>query len=468
LIGPSGAGKGTHAGELCTRYRLQCVSTGDLLRQNLEGRTALGILARKHMQRAELVPDEVVDAMVEECVGKLNPDRGTLFDGFPRTAYQARFLDDLLAQHNRAVDAVLYLRVSDSEIVRRLSGRLTCRRCQTPWHATMKSPRRARVCDRCGGPLYERPDDSAALVGPRLRMFHRVTGQLLDHYTGMHRLVVVSGEGSVDEVGARIVETLEAVRTRSCRFATRRELEAISPFRVAGMLPERFVQPSLDLVLLGGPGSGKGTQAELLSAKLELPHVATGDLFRENLQKCTDLGKLAQTYMERGELVPDDVTEAMVEQRLGRPDTHAGFILDGFPRTLPQADALMEMMVGLRRRLTGVLYIGVSDDAIMKRLCGRLICRSCQTPYHEQFRPPVKRGICDRCGAVLYQRDDDNAATVRARLKTFHGQTEPLIGYYERTGLLHEIDGEGEVHQIGERSLAIARDLVRRMKIPPA
>ena len=227
----------------------------------------------------------------------------------------------------------------------------------------------------------------------------------------------------------------------------------------AGALSQQSARRSFDLVLLGGPGSGKGTQAEQLSKQLNLPHIATGDLFRDNLKQATGLGKLAQTYMTRGELVPDDVTEAMVEERLARPDARDGFILDGFPRTLAQAQALMKMMDRLQRRIIGVLYIKVSDEAIVSRLSGRLICRACQTPYHQQFKPPQQSGVCDRCGGELYQRDDDNPNTVRARLKTFHGQTEPLIEYYSKSGLLHEIAGEGNVDEVVARTLAAVRGL---------
>ena len=461
FIGPSGVGKGTHADKLSARYNLQHISTGDLLRQNLASYSALGILARKYMEQGELVPDEIVDAMIEESARKLGPDKGTLFDGFPRTAYQARFLDDLLKQLNRTLDAVIYLKVSDEEIVNRLSGRLTCRKCQTPYHTTIKPPKVAVVCDLCGGQLYQRSDDSADMVRTRLRVFHRTTGQLVDYYTDTKKLVIVPGEGTIDAVNARIVEALEAVKTQGYEFATRQQVEAITAVRAAGLLPEQLARPSLDLVLLGGPGSGKGTQAEQLSKQFKLPHIATGDLFRDNLKKATDLGKLAKTYMDRGELVPDDVTEAMVEERLSRPDTHDGFILDGFPRTLPQAQALMDMMASLQRRITGVLYINVSDEAIVNRLSGRLICRNCQAPYHQQFKPPQQPDVCDNCGGALYQRDDDNPNTVRARLRTFHGQTEPLIEYYDKAGLLHEISGEGEVSQVVERSISAVRDLAK-------
>ncbi|MSU73435.1 MAG: nucleoside monophosphate kinase [Opitutus sp.] len=184
-------------------------------------------------------------------------------------------------------------------------------------------------------------------------------------------------------------------------------------------------------------------------------------MFRGNLRQATELGRLAKTYMDRGELVPDDVTDAMVGERLARPDARAGFILDGFPRTTHQAEALTEMLTRLHRRLAGVLYINVSDTAIVDRLSGRLICRSCQAPYHTLFKPAKIPGVCDTCGGELYQRTDDNPGTVRARLVTFHRQTEPLIAHYRRAGLLHEIDGEGDVAGIAGRSLAEVRNFSR-------
>ena len=459
LIGPAGAGKGTHADTLSARYNLLHISTGDLLRQNLDSGSALGITACNYMERGELVPDEVVDAMIEASVRQRSAGNGVLFDGFPRTAYQARFLDDLLKQLDRTLDAVIYLQVGDTEVLARLPGRLTCRRCQTPYHATAKPPRTAGICELCGGHLYQRSDDSGDLVRARLRVFHRVTGPLVEHYVGLQKLVIVDGEGAIDAVNARIVAALDAVGAHGNPFATREQASAIAAVRDTGPLAGQRARPSLDLVLLGGPGSGKGTQAEQLSRELNLPHIATGDLFRGHLKDATELGKLAKTYMDRGELVPDDVTEAMVEARLALPDARDGYILDGFPRTLPQAHALAEMLDGLERTITGVLYINVGDEAIVSRLSGRLICRNCQTPYHLKFKPPRKAGACDKCGGELYQRDDDNPNTVRARLKTFHGQTEPLIEYYRKAGLLHEIAGEGEVAAVVARSLAVARSL---------
>lgn len=218
----------------------------------------------------------------------------------------------------------------------------------------------------------------------------------------------------------------------------------------------------VDIVLFGAPGSGKGTQAEQICNQFNLKHIATGDLFRENLKNQTELGKLAKTYMDKGELVPDDVTAAMLRERLAQPDTEGGIVLDGFPRTLPQAEALTEIIDSTERRIGGVLYIKVSDEELVNRLSGRWICRNCQTPFHTKFKPPAKEGVCDACGGELYQRDDDKPETVRARLKTFHKQTAPLIDYYTDAGLLTEVDGEGEVPEVTKRVVAAVQSLIKR------
>ena len=463
LLGPSGVGKGTHAESLSERYHLRHLATGDLFRQNVRERTALGLLATGYMARGELVPDEVVDAMTEEWADAVPALQGTLFDGFPRTADQLHFLDELLSRLNRRLDAAIYLRVADEEIVERLLGREICRDCQASYHPRARPPRLPGRCDRCGGELYRRPDDTAEAARARLRIFHRVTEPILAHYASLGKLLIVSGTGSIAAVADRLVEAIEALATRSARFATVEELAAV--FRTPPRAPPQPTMPTpparLDIVLLGGPGSGKGTQAERLSGQLRIPHIATGDLFRENLRQATALGKVAKTYMDRGELVPDEVTDTMIEQRLALADTQGGFILDGFPRTVPQAQALAEMMTHLQRRLACVLYIKVSDAAIVDRLAGRLTCRKCQAPYHARFKPPQRPGCCDHCGGELYQRSDDNPATIRARLTTFHRQTEPLIAYYSAAGLLHEIDGEGEVARISEQSMAAIGRLAR-------
>ena len=221
------------------------------------------------------------------------------------------------------------------------------------------------------------------------------------------------------------------------------------------------------LILLGPPGSGKGTQAERLKEQLGLPHVASGDLFRENIGNETELGLLAKGYMDRGELVPDDVTIAMVRERLRQADCDDGVILDGFPRNLAQAEAFDGILVSTGRTLTGVLYVNVPDEELVRRLSGRWICRQCQTPYHMVFSPPAEEGVCDECGGKLYQRDDDRPETVRARLRVYREQTAPLIDYYRRASpsagsgrsLLVEIDGAGGIETVSAALLDAVRSL---------
>ena len=198
---------------------------------------------------------------------------------------------------------------------------------------------------------------------------------------------------------------------------------------------------ALYLVLLGGPGAGKGTQAERLSVTLEIPQVSTGDLFRENLKQDTELGLLAKGYMERGELVPDEVTVGMVRVRLSQADAARGVILDGFPRTVAQAEALDELMTDMGTELAVVPYIKVNEDVLLARLAGRWTCKKCGAMYHQIFSPSQEAGVCDRCGGVLYQRPDDTPETQKHRIQVYFEQTAPLIDYYQQKGLLVEVDG---------------------------
>lgn len=463
LIGPSGAGKGTHVAWLIEQYGFLHISTGDLLRENLDKATALGILAKRYMTQGELVPDEVVSAMIDEKLRKAPESAGFLFDGFPRTTHQARFLDDLLKEIHRPLEAAIYLKVADEEIVKRLAGRQICRECLAPFHQTLR-PFESCPHKKCNGEhLYHRADDTAETIRTRLKVFHRVNGPLVELYQRSGRLIVLEAEGEANPVGEKILRTIESIREKKACFATARDLGLID--RRAAFMPHVQPKPmlkrSLDLVLLGAPGCGKGTQAEQLSHHFHLRHVATGDLFREHLKSQTELGKLAKGYMDQGDLVPDDITDAMVAERLSHPDTTDGFILDGYPRTLGQAEALSEIMASLNRKLVGVLSIKVSDAEIVNRLSGRVVCRQCQTPYHLHFKPPAKSGLCDLCNGPLYQRDDDNPDTVRARLKTFHAQTEPLIDFYARAHLMFEIDGQANVAEVTAQTIRVVEKLAK-------
>lgn len=208
------------------------------------------------------------------------------------------------------------------------------------------------------------------------------------------------------------------------------------------------------IVLLGPPGAGKGTQAEIISEQLGLAHISSGDIFRENLKAQTELGKLAQTYMNRGELVPDDVTISMIRDRLQKPDTQQGVLLDGFPRTPAQADALAAMLAAWGGKVERVPYISVAPEVLVERLGGRWTCRAQGHVYHEKYNPPKEAGRCDIDGSELYQRDDDKAETVARRIKVYFDQTAPLIEYYRQKGLLAEVDGTQPIDKVTEQMLA--------------
>jgi adenylate kinase len=203
------------------------------------------------------------------------------------------------------------------------------------------------------------------------------------------------------------------------------------------------------VVLLGPPGGGKGTQAQKLIEKYQLPQVSTGDLFRAAVKNQTELGKKAKAFMDGGKLVPDEVVIGMVKERLQKDDCKKGFILDGFPRTIGQAEALDKMLPELKMKLDAVVEIAVPDEEVVKRLSGRRTCTKCGAMYHVEFNPPKKAaGKCDKCGADLYQRDDDNEKTIKSRLDVYHNQTSPLINYYQKQGIFKKVEGTGDINNI--------------------
>jgi len=204
------------------------------------------------------------------------------------------------------------------------------------------------------------------------------------------------------------------------------------------------------IVLLGPPGAGKGTQAKIISENKGLPHISSGDIFRENLKNQTDLGALAKGYMDRGELVPDDVTIAMIRERLSRTDCVNGALLDGFPRTPAQAAALDAMLADFNGKVNWVPYINVPEDELIQRLTGRWTCRVNPAHiYNIHTNPPAKAGVCDLDGRELYQRDDDKEATVKNRIQVYFKQTMPLIEYYREAGVLVEVDGQQSIEKVG-------------------
>lgn len=211
----------------------------------------------------------------------------------------------------------------------------------------------------------------------------------------------------------------------------------------------------MKLIMLGAPGAGKGTQAKKIAAKYQIPHISTGDIFRANIKAGTELGMKAKSYMDQGQLVPDEVTIGMLLDRISQNDCENGYVLDGFPRTIPQAESLTKALEEMGQKIDYAVDVDVPDENIVSRMSGRRACITCGATYHVQFAPPKAEGICDKCGAELVLRDDDKPETVQKRLTVYHEQTQPLIDYYRRAGVLVSVDGTQSMDQVFESIVKI-------------
>ncbi|MDQ0496255.1 MULTISPECIES: adenylate kinase [Paenibacillus] len=213
----------------------------------------------------------------------------------------------------------------------------------------------------------------------------------------------------------------------------------------------------MNILIMGPPGAGKGTQADVIVKEFGIPHISTGDAFRLAMKQGTPIGIKAKEYIDKGELVPDDVTIGIVEERLQQPDCKKGFLLDGFPRTLAQAEALDQILGRLNTKLDNVVNLKVDRDNLLARITGRRVCKSCGTSYHVVFNPPKVEGICDKDGGELYQRPDDNEASVRTRLDEYSNKTAPLLTFYENQNLLRHIDGEQDIDVVSQNIVSLLR-----------
>ena len=211
------------------------------------------------------------------------------------------------------------------------------------------------------------------------------------------------------------------------------------------------------LVLVGPPGAGKGTQAQFLAAHFSIPHISTGDIFRANLKAGTDLGNQAKSFMDRGELVPDSVTNEMVKDRLGNSDVINGFLLDGFPRNTNQAEVLDAILIEKKMPLDAALELSIDNSEIVKRLSGRRTCRNCSATFHKDFEKPKVDGVCDKCNGELYQREDDKEEVITRRLEIYAQQTEPIISYYKNAGILKNMSAIGDVSEITQKVIALLK-----------
>ena len=213
----------------------------------------------------------------------------------------------------------------------------------------------------------------------------------------------------------------------------------------------------MKIVMLGAPGAGKGTQAKMIAEKYSIPHVSTGDIFRANIKNGTELGKEAKSYMDKGELVPDELTVRILLDRVAQEDCKNGYVLDGFPRTIPQAEVLDAELTKMGDKIDFAINVEVPDENIVRRMSGRRACLKCGATYHIVHIPPVKEGICDKCGSELVLRDDDKEETVKNRLSVYHEQTQPLIDYYKKAEVLHSVDGTKDPDQVFEAIVEILK-----------
>lgn len=211
----------------------------------------------------------------------------------------------------------------------------------------------------------------------------------------------------------------------------------------------------MKIIMLGAPGAGKGTQAKKIAAKYEIPHISTGDIFRANIKNGTELGKKAKTYMDQGLLVPDELVVDLVVDRVNQDDCKNGYVLDGFPRTIPQAEALTEALAKMGQKMDYAIDVNVPDENIVRRMGGRRACVGCGATYHVEYAPTKKEGICDVCGAELILRDDDKPETVQKRLNVYHEQTQPLIDYYTEAGILKTVDGTVDIDDVFQAIVGI-------------
>lgn len=209
------------------------------------------------------------------------------------------------------------------------------------------------------------------------------------------------------------------------------------------------------IILLGPPGAGKGTQGERLVKQYNLPHISTGDIFRAAIKEGTQMGLKAKEYMDKGELVPDEIVVGVVKERLMQPDLAGGYLLDGFPRTVAQAEALDAALVEMGTPATGVINVDVNQEELVDRLTGRRVCKSCGSTFHVKFNPPKVRSVCDRCGGDLYQRSDDTVETVKQRLEVYRTQTAPLIEFYTKQGILYTVDGSRDIDEVFKGIISI-------------
>ncbi len=371
LFGPPGAGKGTQSKLLLEKYNLTYISTGDILREEISNKTPLGIEAKGIIEKGGLVPDDLIVQIIEKRVTMNLNTAGILFDGFPRTVVQAYILEGLLSKMNTSLTCMLSLEVPKDELISRMLERA-----------------------KIGG----RADDTMDVIKVRLDEYENKTKPVIEFYKEKNKYFPIDGVGSVNTIFNNLIETIE------------------------GTMKQDF----FNVVLLGKPGSGKGTQGELLARKHNLVYISTGKLLRKEIAGNTDIGQIAKPYMERGEIVPDEIAIRLIEKKIHHHPTAAGFVFKGFPRTVVQAYILDGLLRRINSRVSCMLNLKLSTLDAIKRL--------------------NDRGKTDR--RRLYDVSTD---LILNRLDEYEKKTKPVIEYYKKQTIFFEVDGSGDENQVNER-----------------
>jgi len=396
LLGPPGSGKGSQAPKIAERYGVKHLSTGDMLRDAVANETPLGKKAGPIMAEGGLVSDDLVNGIVKETIFSPACEHGFLLDGYPRTLGQAEALNKMLAEKDLAITHVLELEVPDHKLEERITGRRIHKSSGRSYHVKFKPPKIPNKDDHTGEPLIQRADDTAEALKKRLEKFHKETKPISGHYHKHGKLCKVHGDCFPSEVWDNV-----------CR--------AMEPMRV---------------IITGPPGAGKGTVAPMLVQRYGLKHLSTGDMLRAAVANKTDLGKKAGALMEKGALVPDDLVNGIVKEALESKECRPGFILDGYPRTIGQAETLVKMMGP--QGITHVIELDVPHEKLEERICGRRIHKSSGRSYHVKFNPPQVEGKDDVTGEDLITRKDDTKEALKTRLEKFKKETMPVVDFFKK------------------------------------
>ena len=475
LFGPPGAGKGSQAPKIVETLGIPQLSTGDMLRAAVAAGTEVGKQAKSVMESGGLVSDELVVGIIKDRVLEEDCKGGFILDGFPRTVAQAEMLDAMLSGKGEKVNYVVALEVPDEVLTERICGRWIHKASGRSYHAKFAPPKslgagmepsvETMLDDETGEALMQRADDTEEALKSRLEGYHAQTVPILEHY---------GPAGVVTKVDANKApaEVWSSVEAAIVPGATSAPAAPPAPAPATGV-------PRKIMILFGPPGAGKGSQAPKIVETLGIPQLSTGDMMRAAVAAGTEVGKQAKSVMESGGLVSDELVVGIIKDRVLEEDCKGGFILDGFPRTVAQAEMLDAMLSGKGEKVNYVVALEVPDEVLTERICGRWIHKASGRSYHAKFAPPKSLGagmepsvetmLDDETGEALMQRADDTEEALKSRLEGYHAQTVPILEHYGPTGVVTKVDANKAPAEVWSSvEAAIVPGATSALAAPPA